>query len=154
MGNNLSDFIESYLKNLVDVMDDKSVQVSRKELATRFRCAPSQINYVLSTRFSSDKGYKVETKRGGGGYVRIFKRSFTHDINAIDEMEKTIGDRLTCEYANTLVDRFCSEGIVEPEDVEKLKTVLKRYSQQDETICASVLKAILAYELIENGEPD
>ena len=61
---------------------------------------------------------------------------------------------MTCEYADVLVDRFCSEGIVEPEDVEKLKMVLKRYSQQDETICANILKAILAYELIKNDEPD
>jgi len=146
MNNNLSDFIESYLKNLVEVVDDKSVQVSRRELSTRFRCAPSQINYVLSTRFSSDKGYGIETKRGGGGYVRIFKKKSTHDIEQIEEF---IGDSLSFEQALMLIDKFCSDGIIKKDNVEKLKTVIKHYSQEDDIIRASVLKAILAYDLTE-----
>ena len=67
----LSDTIERFIKDLMS--EDAHVELRRNELAQHFGCAPSQINYVLATRFSVDHGYLIESRRGGGGYVRIVR---------------------------------------------------------------------------------
>lgn len=67
----ISDIIEKFIKDLME--DSNTVQIQRNELANLFNCAPSQINYVLTTRFSIEKGYEVQSKKGGGGYVKIDK---------------------------------------------------------------------------------
>ena len=66
----LSDTIESFIKTLL-TQDETEVELKRNELAEYFGCAPSQINYVLATRFTPDHGYVIESRRGGGGYIRI-----------------------------------------------------------------------------------
>ena len=53
--------------------DEENIVLRRNELADELQCAPSQISYVLSTRFSNDKGFLVESRRGSGGFVRIIK---------------------------------------------------------------------------------
>ena len=65
----LSDIIESFIKEMLNENGGDQVQIQRNELADQFRCAPSQINYVLTTRFTSDKGYVIESRRGGGGHI-------------------------------------------------------------------------------------
>ncbi|MGI6664742.1 MAG: CtsR family transcriptional regulator [Christensenellaceae bacterium] len=68
----LSDTIETFIKSLMEEYDE-IIELQRNELATYFSCAPSQINYVLATRFSPEKGYIIESKRGGGGYIRLIR---------------------------------------------------------------------------------
>ena len=68
----LSDSIEQFIKDLLNE-EATEVELKRNELAEYFGCAPSQINYVLATRFSPDHGYLTESRRGGGGYIRIVR---------------------------------------------------------------------------------
>ena len=68
---NISDIIERYLKGILHESPEGLIEIQRNDLADQFSCVPSQINYVISTRFTLEKGYLVESKRGGGGYVRI-----------------------------------------------------------------------------------
>ncbi len=77
--NNLAGVIEVYLKRLLATSPGGAILMQRKELAARFQCAPSQINYVLSTRFVPEKGYLVESRRGGGGYLRIRKLELSRE---------------------------------------------------------------------------
>ncbi len=70
---NLTDYIEDYLKKLLALSSGNYVEVQRRELAGKFSCVPSQINYVLQRRFSIEHGYLVESKRGGGGCIRIYR---------------------------------------------------------------------------------
>ncbi len=72
MASGVSDAIENFIKALLEG-EDARADLQRNELAARFGCAPSQINYVLSTRFTSEHGYRIESRRGGGGYVRIYR---------------------------------------------------------------------------------
>lgn len=72
----LSDSIEEFIKGLISDTEEGEVLIQRNELANRFNCVPSQINYVISTRFSRDKGYFVESRRGGGGCIKICRISF------------------------------------------------------------------------------
>lgn len=68
----LSDSIESFIKQML-TDEEPEIELRRNELAEYFGCAPSQINYVLATRFSPDHGYMTESRRGGGGYIRIVR---------------------------------------------------------------------------------
>ena len=68
----LSDIIEEYIKSIFE--DGEYVELQRNELANKFNCVPSQINYVISTRFVPELGFYVESRRGGGGYIRINKK--------------------------------------------------------------------------------
>lgn len=67
----ISDHIEDFLKKLIHESVEKSIEIQRNELAKFFACSPSQINYVLMTRFSLQQGYTIESQRGGGGYIKI-----------------------------------------------------------------------------------
>jgi len=69
----LSDYIEDYLKKLLAVSPGQYVEIQRNELAEKFRCVPSQINYVLSTRFTPERGYLVQSRRGGRGYIKVMR---------------------------------------------------------------------------------
>lgn len=72
---NLCDHIEDYLKRLLAISPRRYIDIQRRELANKFDCVPSQINYVLNTRFSLERGYLVESKRGGRGFIRIYRPS-------------------------------------------------------------------------------
>ena len=67
----LADIIEHYLRALVEESDSTTVEIVRSNLAEQFSCVPSQINYVLTTRFTPERGFLVESRRGGGGGIRI-----------------------------------------------------------------------------------
>lgn len=71
MKKSLADRIEQYIKVLISRSEDKSIEIQRIELAETFACVPSQVTYVLSTRFTEKDGYLTESRRGGCGYVRI-----------------------------------------------------------------------------------
>ncbi len=70
---NLTDYIEEYLKRMLALSTEKYIEIKRRELAGKFSCVPSQINYVLERRFSLERGYLVESRRGGGGCIRIYR---------------------------------------------------------------------------------
>ena len=67
----ISDLIASFLQDSLDTAENGVLELQRSDLAQRFNCVPSQINYVMSTRFSPERGYIVESRRGGNGYIRI-----------------------------------------------------------------------------------
>lgn len=67
----ISDLIASFLQDGLEMSENGVLEVQRNDLAQRFNCVPSQINYVMSTRFSPERGYIVESRRGGNGYIRI-----------------------------------------------------------------------------------
>ena len=71
----ISDIIENYLKEMFS--DESEIIIKRNDLAGKFNCVPSQINYVIKTRFTNENGFSVESRRGGGGYVVIRKKEFT-----------------------------------------------------------------------------
>ncbi|MBQ9791821.1 MAG: CtsR family transcriptional regulator [Clostridia bacterium] len=75
---NISDIIEEFI--LKQLEEDEAINLSRRELADFFNCAPSQINYVLSTRFTTPRGYMVESHRGGGGYIKLVRVDMNKDM--------------------------------------------------------------------------
>ena len=107
----LSDSIESFIK---DMLDDGSaeVELKRNELAEYFGCAPSQINYVLATRFSPDHGYLTESRRGGGGYIRIVRVVQSGSQRLMYLVNERIGDSLSEEECARLISQLKEQKIV------------------------------------------
>lgn len=101
----ISDIIEEFLKEMIKNSEDGIIEIGRNDLAQKFSCAPSQINYVLSTRFSSSNGYYIESRRGGSGYIKITTLSNGHDfIESVIDFLKDNGT--TFNEVNRIVDRI------------------------------------------------
>ena len=111
----LSDSIESFIKTLLDD-ESAEVELKRNELADYFGCAPSQINYVLATRFSPDHGYLTESRRGGGGYIRIVRVVQSGSQRLMYLVNERIGDSLTEEEAVRLISQLREQQIVTPDE--------------------------------------
>lgn len=95
MGHNISDIIEQYLKRVLDQNGKEILEIKRSEIADKFQCVPSQINYVINTRFTSERGYIVESKRGGGGYIRIIKIKMNNEVVLINNIISQINTHLS-----------------------------------------------------------
>ena len=76
MTRSLTDRIEQYIKTLIERSETKQIEIQRMELAETFACVPSQVTYVVATRFGPQSGYLAESRRGGSGYMRIRKLDF------------------------------------------------------------------------------
>ena len=108
----LSDTIESFIKTML-AQEEHTVELKRNELADYFKCAPSQINYVLATRFTLDDGYVIESRRGGGGYIRIV-RVMQEGSKIRYLISERIGDSLTEQETNKLIGQLESEKVITP----------------------------------------
>ncbi|MBQ9521287.1 MAG: CtsR family transcriptional regulator [Oscillospiraceae bacterium] len=75
----ITDLIAAFLQGSLDEAENGVLEIQRSDLAQRFKCVPSQINYVVSTRFSPERGYIVESRRGGNGYIRITRVHVDHE---------------------------------------------------------------------------
>lgn len=119
---NISDTIEEFILSVIG--DDDSLQLSRNELANYFAVAPSQINYVLATRFNTDKGYIIESKRGGGGFITLIRICKSDDeLSAIlDEIEKL--DGLTYQKASNIIDRLVRDEVIDEKQANIIKCAL------------------------------
>ena len=99
----LSDSIEKFICELM--ADATSLDIRRNELAQHFGCAPSQINYVLATRFSVNRGYIVETHRGGSGFVRVMRVTGENE-DALCALLERIGDSIDMDSARGIIERL------------------------------------------------
>ena len=107
----LSDSIESFIKTLLNE-ESTEVELKRNELAEYFGCAPSQINYVLATRFSPDHGYLTESRRGGGGYIRIVRVVQSGSQRLMYLVNERIGDSLEEDECLRLISQLKEQRIV------------------------------------------
>ncbi|MCL1853786.1 MAG: CtsR family transcriptional regulator [Peptococcaceae bacterium] len=120
---NLADRIEAYLKTILGEAEGGSIILQRGFLAKIFSCAPSQINYVLTTRFTVEKGYLVESRRGGGGFLRIVRLGFDEESNFHRLMNELLGEEVSQLRANNLLENLCEEDILTEREAILLKSV-------------------------------
>ncbi|ANY67012.1 transcriptional regulator [Paenibacillus sp. BIHB 4019] len=123
---NISDLIEQYLKNMLQESTEGSVEIQRNELAEKFSCVPSQINYVISTRFTLEKGYMVESKRGGGGYVRIQRVELPALQTIQFHIRQTIGDCVEQSVAEGLIYQLEEALLVTKREAQLLRAAIDR----------------------------
>lgn len=110
----MSDRIEAFILELLKE-DDGWLEIGRNELASVFNCVPSQINYVIATRFNTDRGYVVESKRGGGGCLRI-KRLVNGGNNLLCDTVSRIGDRIDRDSAKSTVMYLADSKVIDEKD--------------------------------------
>lgn len=120
----LSNIIERFIIDLISQSHDGVIEIQRNEMAEQFDCAPSQINYVLSTRFTPYKGYYIESKRGGGGYIKLIKVNLEDYENIDDILMDTIGQSITINKAYHIIEGFREEGIITKREEEIIKIAL------------------------------
>lgn len=144
----LSNVIERFIIELFQVADDNIIEIQRNEMAQYFDCSPSQINYVLSTRFTTYKGYYIESKRGGGGYIRIMKTEIEDDEDVNELITNSIGGSITRKKAYHIIERLYEEGLISKREEEIIKvslsdSSLSRNIENRNNIRAEILKNIL-----------
>lgn len=111
----ISDRIESFI---IELMKDEAeyAEFGRNELAEIFGCVPSQINYVISTRFNPEKGYTVESQRGGGGYIKIKRIS----VNKAGDAVALVGKSCNFREAKTVIKYLYEKGDISLETAKVL----------------------------------
>ena len=119
---NISDIIEQFI--IKTLGDDDSVDISRNELATFFSCAPSQINYVLETRFTVDRGFVKESRRGGGGYIKISKIKIDDDNYMNNLILESVGAELSYKRLIQILSKLLDEKIISKRECEIIKSSL------------------------------
>lgn len=119
----LSDSIELFIKTLL-AEDEPEVELKRNELAEYFGCAPSQINYVLATRFSPDHGYLIESRRGGGGYIRIVRVVQSGAQQLMYLINERIGDAIGEEEAARLVQQLTEQQVISSSEGELMRAAM------------------------------
>lgn len=117
----ISDSIEQFIKTLLQ-QEEREIELKRNELAEYFGCAPSQINYVLSTRFTPNHGYIIESRRGGGGFIRIVRAVEEDDQGMMRFINQQIGERLNEGEAAHLVSHLVEREAVSRTEGDLLRS--------------------------------
>jgi len=107
----LSDIIEAFIKQLIDDTDG-TIEIQRNELANQFNCVPSQINYVIGTRFTTERGYYVESRRGGGGSIKIKRVNMNRKGSYLMHIITSMGNSLSQQNAEIFINNFMDYDIV------------------------------------------
>lgn len=141
----MSDLIEEFIKDLFD--ENELIEIQRNDLAEHFHCVPSQINYVIQTRFKPSQGYYVESKRGGGGSIKI-KKINTTKSDYIMHIINNIESSISSNEVDILISDFLSYGLVDTKEAKLLKVatsdnVLQLGKDVKDEVRARILKNML-----------
>lgn len=108
----ISDIIEKFILSMMSEKDKDILEIQRNELAEYFNCAPSQINYVLATRFTPDKGFYIQSKRGGGGYIKIIRVNISENRDIRELLINSIGNSITKQKAYRIIDSLKEKDFI------------------------------------------
>lgn len=143
----LSDTIEQFIKTLMED-ENREIELRRNELAEHFQCAPSQINYVLATRFTPDHGYVIESRRGGGGYIRIVRLASTSREELLQTLYQRIGMSISTADAAKIIDHLKSEKIITSNEAQLMLAALSPQAvplplSMKDALCAGTLRSMI-----------
>ena len=143
----ISDIIAQFINDMIEDKKDKEVIIQRNELADKFNCAPSQINYVLTTRFTSEKGYMIESRRGGGGYIIIKRIEYNNKEKQVEAINKAIGESLTYSAALLLLEQLYETNLITKRELEIVKISINdrtlSNAEDKNKLRAEILKGII-----------
>ena len=130
----LTKTIEDYITRLFEEAENHQVSLRRKELAERFGCVPSQINYVLRSRFAPEHGFVVESQRGGHGYIRIVQLCLRDPEERVNHLEELVGKTLTEQESRRLLTNLQNRGILTPRERLLMEVALRSQDEQGKTL--------------------
>ena len=142
----MSDLVAQYIMQMLDEQNG-SAEIQRNELAGNLGCVPSQINYVITSRFTPEQGYIVESRRGGGGYIKITQVS-PKDGNQLMHVVNMIGERLSYQDARVLIQNCYDYDLISQKEARIILAAISERSipvQQPEqdVLRAKIFKNIL-----------
>lgn len=145
----ISDIIEEFI--LSALADDNLLQLSRNDLATFFRCAPSQINYVLSTRFTPERGFVIESKRGGGGCINLIRLNEDKE-DVLKSLYDFLQEEGSLEYSKFLhiLNRLEDDGIISEQESNILKVAMSDKALANPVNITARLRAQMLKEIVLN----
>jgi len=145
----LSDTIEQFIKTML-TQDEQEIELKRNELAEYFNCAPSQINYVLATRFTPDHGYIIESRRGGGGYIRIFRMERNTGEQLLYLLRERIRESISVVEASHLIIQLKDRQLISTSEASIMQAAvgaqalsLPISTVMKDALRAKILKAML-----------
>ena len=148
----MSDLISNEILRMLNESEIDTAEIQRNEFANLFGCAPSQINYVLSSRFTPEHGYIIESRRGGGGYIRIKRVAIKHG-SALMHIVNSIGDRIDA-LSTRIVLENCIDGGLITQDAARImaaavsNTVMQNVPPQfKDSMRAAILKQMLLTQI-------
>ena len=143
----MSDLVAQYILNMLEAQDG-SAEIQRNELAGSLGCVPSQINYVITSRFTPEQGYIVESRRGGGGYIRI-SRVKMDKSTAVMHIVNSIGDHLDRASAEAMLNNMLQQEMMELQTAKVIAAALSdRTLQSVEPVKRDELRASLFKHMI------
>ena len=140
---NTSDHIEAYIKAILDQAG--IVELQRSQLADTFQVVPSQINYVIKTRFTESRGYLVESKRGGRGYIRIGRIEFSNHHEMLRDLLYSIGERISQEIYEDILQLLVEQDLMTKQEMTLLTSVAtdRVLGEESSVVRANMLRQLL-----------
>jgi len=145
---NMSDLIESYLKNVLH--KNETVEIRRSEIADQFNCVPSQINYVINTRFTIQQGYVVESKRGGGGYIRIMKVNLVDEMDVLNALGDLVPEELSAREGNHLLQNLYENELITKREAQMMSLMMEKDTFPSNVKNAAEIRSNMMKKLIDN----
>lgn len=148
----MSDLITAEIIKMLNESDVNTAEIQRNEFANSMGCAPSQINYVLSSRFTPEHGYMIESRRGGGGYIRIHRVVLTH-TTALMHIINSIGDSVDAMTTRIILENCIESGIITPSTAKLIAaavsgSVMQTVSvEKRDNLRAAILKQMLLTQI-------
>jgi len=142
----LSNLIEEFIKEMLNEAEDGIIEIGRNEMAERFGCAPSQINYVLTTRFTPYNGYYIESRRGGGGYIKIMKVSIEEEPEMKNLIKNAVGESITKDKAYHIIKGLREKGII----TKREEAIMKASIEDTALTVANVDRNKIRADILKN----
>lgn len=142
----MSDLIEQYLKSILG--EDEIVEIRRTEMADLFSCVPSQINYVINTRFTLAQGYTVQSKRGGGGYIRIQKVELGDHEEVLSYLDGKIDSKLSYNDGLAILQQLYDNQLLNEREAQLLASTIAyeaigKQNKLEDYIRSTIIKSLL-----------
>jgi transcriptional regulator CtsR len=134
MMNSLTKVIGDYIITLFEDTENSEIVLSRKDLALKFGCVPSQINYVLRSRFSPEQGFLIQSQRGGHGFIRIMQLRFTDGDKYAEHLEDLIGGVISEQDARRLLARLQDRDIITPRERLLAEVAMRNQDENGRTL--------------------
>lgn len=148
----ISDLITAEILRILNESDENIAEIQRNEFANDIGCAPSQINYVLSSRFTPEHGYIIESRRGGGGYIRI-KRVIMSHSSAIMHIINSIGESIDMMSARAVIENCLQSGLFDKQTAVLMYAAISNNVMRSlpvvlrDSVRAAILKEMLLVQI-------
>ncbi|MCO0803774.1 CtsR family transcriptional regulator [Staphylococcus aureus] len=143
---NMSDIIEQYIKRLFEESNEDVVEIQRANIAQRFDCVPSQLNYVIKTRFTNEHGYEIESKRGG--YIRITKIENKDATGYINHLLQLIGPSISQQQAYYIIDGLLDKMLINEREAKMIQAVIDRETLSMDMVSRDIIRANILKRLL------